>query len=480
MLATIFESISTNILTQPAYIIGLMVLIGMLALKKPWYEAISCMIKAVAGYLILNIGSGGFTSTFKPIVDALSSKFNITASLVDTYTLQAQLLDPANGFLATHADAMLYMSAAFAISIVVNFLLVKFNKITKVRTLYMTGHTLQSYSQNTLWFLVLISPLFYNWPITIAVGIFVGVWAGTGSNFTVEATQKLTGGANFAVGHQSMFGILVVDKLAGKLGNPKDSMDNLKLPGWLSIFTDNVVCTTILMCIFMGFVMGFIGKDTMMTFDTTLTAGTWYPLHIFKVCVNFALYMSILLMGVRMMIGELTKAFRGFADKLLKGSMPAVDAAVTYSFAPSSVPVLGFAMGMIGQLIGMAGLLIFKSPILLLPGFVPLFFDNATLTVFANKAGGRKAAIIVPVLNGLFQVVISLLMLLFFQNIIGFHLNAWPAMFDNNVLLAPFALGSKFLHPVAVMLILSVILLGLTQVYYRKNKEHYWDHMKEN
>ena len=50
MLNTIFQSISTNILTQPAYIIGLMVLIGMLALKKTWYESLSSMIKATAEY----------------------------------------------------------------------------------------------------------------------------------------------------------------------------------------------------------------------------------------------------------------------------------------------------------------------------------------------------------------------------------------------------------------------------------------------
>lgn len=33
----VFQSISSNILTQPAYIVGLLVLIGMLALKKKWY-----------------------------------------------------------------------------------------------------------------------------------------------------------------------------------------------------------------------------------------------------------------------------------------------------------------------------------------------------------------------------------------------------------------------------------------------------------
>ena len=57
-MVALFQSISTNILTPPAYIVGLLVLIGMLALKKPWYEALGSMIKAVVGYLIMSIGSG--------------------------------------------------------------------------------------------------------------------------------------------------------------------------------------------------------------------------------------------------------------------------------------------------------------------------------------------------------------------------------------------------------------------------------------
>ena len=124
----VFSSISSNILTQPAYIVGLLVLIGRLALKKKWYEALSSMIKAVVGYLIMSIGSGGFTSTFRPIVNALASKFNITASLIDTYTQQAQQMNSEDGFFVTNPDAMMYIMASFVISIVVNFILVALNK----------------------------------------------------------------------------------------------------------------------------------------------------------------------------------------------------------------------------------------------------------------------------------------------------------------------------------------------------------------
>ncbi len=475
----ILSSISSNLLTQPAYIIGLLVLVGMLALKKPLYEAVASMIKAVVGYFILSIGSGGFTSTFRPIVNALASKFNITAALIDTYTQQAQMNDPVNGFfVGEHANAMGFIMIAFVIAIAVNFILVALGKHTKIRTLFTTGHIIQSYPLLWFWMIIILRPESYNMATAIVLGIFCGVWASVGSNLTVEATQKLTGGANFAVGHQEMLGIWLTSKIAPKLGNEEENFENLNMPGWLSIFSDNIVSTSILMLIFMGIVMMIIGPETMAEFDTSYKVTTWYSLYIFKTCLHFAVYMNILLSGVRLFVGELTKAFRGFSDKLLKGSMPAVDCAVTYSFVPANVPVLGFALGFIGELIGIALLLVFKAPILLLPAFIPLFFDNATLACFANRYGGRRAAIILPLINGLFQVAISELMLLFFLNN-GFTLSAWGAFFDNNSLLPALLLGVKALGPIPWMLILSVILLAVTQLYYKKNQEHYWDHVEE-
>ena len=69
-------------------------------------------------------------------------------------------------------------------------------------------------------------------------------------------------------------------------------------------------------------------------------------------------------------------------------------------------------------------------------------------------------------------------MLLFFQNS-GFNLNAWGAFFDNNSLLPALLLGVKAIGPVPWMLILCVVLLAAAQLYYRSNKEHYWDHVEE-
>ena len=59
---------ATNILQQPAWMIGLIVLLGYILLKKPWYDVLGGTIKAVVGYMILAVGSGGLVSNFRPVL----------------------------------------------------------------------------------------------------------------------------------------------------------------------------------------------------------------------------------------------------------------------------------------------------------------------------------------------------------------------------------------------------------------------------
>ncbi len=56
---------------------------------------------------------------------------------------------------------------------------------------------------------------------TAAIGIICGIYWAVSSNMTVEATQRLTGGGGFAIGHQQQFAIWFVDKIAPKLGKKK-------------------------------------------------------------------------------------------------------------------------------------------------------------------------------------------------------------------------------------------------------------------
>ena len=81
ILVSIWKYFVDNILTQPAYFIGFIVLIGYILLKKPWYECLSGFLKATVGYFILTVGSGGLVRNFRPILVGLKDKFNLQAQL---------------------------------------------------------------------------------------------------------------------------------------------------------------------------------------------------------------------------------------------------------------------------------------------------------------------------------------------------------------------------------------------------------------
>lgn len=76
---------SSTILSQPAWIIGFIVVIGYALLGKHWYEVLAGFIKASVGYMILQVGSAGLTNSFRPVIVGLKERFNLTAMVIDPY-----------------------------------------------------------------------------------------------------------------------------------------------------------------------------------------------------------------------------------------------------------------------------------------------------------------------------------------------------------------------------------------------------------
>ena len=74
-----------NIFAKPAFFIGIIVFVGYLLLKRPFYTAFAGFIKATVGYLILSEGSGGLVNNFRPILVGLNERFNMSAAVIDPY-----------------------------------------------------------------------------------------------------------------------------------------------------------------------------------------------------------------------------------------------------------------------------------------------------------------------------------------------------------------------------------------------------------
>lgn len=464
-----FQEFVNKFLGQAPLLMGTVVFIGYLLLGKKAYQALAGFIKAYVGFKILQVGTGGLVKTFAPIINSLTARFGIQAFVIDPYfgqTSAQEVLDSVN--------SLQYVGYVMLIAFAWNILLVAFRKQTKIRTLFITGHIMYQQSAVLLWALYWVlegTGAAVTMTTVVVTGFLIGTYWSVMSNLIIEATQEVTDGAGFTVGHQQMFGSWLAYKLGGLIGNKEKSVDNVSLPGWLSIFNDNIVSNTILMTVFVGTIMVILGKDA---FEYN-TAKYWFGTYVFETTAYFAVYITIILTGVRMFVAELTESFQGISQKILKGSIPAVDCAVTFGFAPNA-PTYGFIFGFFGQMIAIGILILIKSPILIIAGFICLFFDNGTLAVFANKAGGRRAAAIIPFISGLIQVFGSAIVLTALKgnpNVIG-----WMGMFDWATLWAGTTLLTKAMG-IVVPIALMALMLIIPQLQYKRHSKNYFTTMRE-
>lgn len=470
-LLSIWTHFANNILTQPAFMIGVIVLVGYMLLGRPWYESLSGFLKATIGYFILSVGSGGLVNNFRPILVGLRDRFNLDAMVTDPYFGQNAVtvgVEPEFGRI--FGDVMLLLFFAFLF----NLILVRFNKYTKLRSVFTTGNVQVQQASTAFWIILFAYPWLGRWQVLIVMSIILGLYWAVGSNLTVDPAQKLTGGAGFAVAHQQMFGIALAAKLA-EYFQPKDktkrakSIDDIELPGWLSMFNENMVSTAILMLVFFGSILVILGKPYLVEAGF-MTAEEDFFFYILESALHFAVYLAILQLGVRTFVAELTESFQGFTRKLLPGAVPGIDVSATLPFGAINAATIGFIMGAIGQFSMILLLVLLKSPTIVIAGFIPMFFDNAAIGVFANDRGGIKPALLFPFLSGVIQILGSAV----FATWIGLSkYGGYLGMFDWATVWPLFTVIMKVLGVVGIGVVIAILVV-IPQLQYRKNPEGYF------
>lgn len=477
VLTSIWEFFANNILKNAPHMIGFIVLLGYLLKGEKWYTTLGGTLKAIIGMLILNVGSGGLVSNFRPILVGLKDRFNLDATVIDPYFGQNAVTD---GVMEVFGKAFDSVMILLLIAFIVNILLVRFNKYTKCRTLFTTGHVQVQQASTAYWLIMFAMPaLLKNDTLMLVVmAVVLGAYWAVGSNLTVKPMQELTDGAGFAIAHQQMFGIRLgywaADKFFGKDGGKKKDKEikkvgDMELPGFFQIFNENMVCTAILMTVFFGIIMSIIGKDFFIGAGNLKETDS-FLVFVFDKCLNFAVYLAILQLGVRTFVSELTVSFQGISEKLLPSSIPGVDCAVCYGFGDANAVTFGFLAGLAGQLVAIVALILMKSPVLIICGFVPVFFDNATIGLVANEKGGLKACLVIPFISGLIQVFGSALI----AGWVGMAAyGGYLGMFDWATVWPIMTVLMKYLSWAGVIICVAALLL-LPQIEYLKDKKGYF------
>lgn len=360
-------------LKTPAFMLGIISMIGLIAQRKSVSDVIKGTIKVILGFLVLSAGvttiNGGLSALSKMFVSA----FNMPGVVPDDNALAAAVQS-----ILSFETAMI-MVLAF----LVNVLLAR---VTRWKYIFLTGHMMFSFAATMA--IILTQLGFSSWTTIILGALIQGVCQILFPALIQPMVRKVTGNNDIAMGFWGSSGIAISAWVGSLLGGKSKSAEEMEISGKYDFLKDMSILMSIVLILTYVVVAIFAGPTTVELAGGTQNVASYIIVN----ALTFVAGILILLQGVRMFLGELIPAFKGFADKIVPNAIPALDIPVFYAYGPISVTV-GFIAATIGGLIG-----IFVTgrffPVAVLPGVIGLFFCGGAAGVFANKLAGRRAAII--------------------------------------------------------------------------------------
>lgn len=390
-----------NILSTPAILVGLLALLGLALQGKPIEEIVMGTIKTIVGFLVLSAGAA-----------FLQSGSLLAFGEIFNYAFHMQGVVPNNEAVVSMALTDFGQDSALIMcfGMILNIVLARFSRMHYI---FLTGH-------HTLYMACMLA-------VVLSIGGLSGaqLWIAGGCvlafimvlspAYCQPTFKKVTGTDGVALGHFGGIGYAIAGQV-GKLFKGGKSTEELNFPQRLIFLRDTTVSISITMIVLFIIVtgvavaQGLLGEDpTQFSYlNELLNVGTEtqtnWVVWAFTAGCSFAGGVYIVLSGVRLIVGEIVPAFKGIAEKLVPGAVPAIDCPVAYPYAPNAV-IIGFLTSFVAGIVGLLILTAVDANLapaaLILPGVVPHFFCGATAGVFGNAEGGWKGCIAGAFVHGL-------------------------------------------------------------------------------
>ena len=384
-----------EILSVPAYLIGIITAIGLISLRKSIGAVIGGALKATLGFLLVSAGATLVTASLDPLGVMLQG------------ALGAQGVVPTNEAIAGIAQQE-YGAQVSWLMIIGFIVALVFARITPLHYVFLTGHHILFMA--TMITIVMASAGMSTWLVVGLGAVLLGILMVSLPAIAHPWMKKLTGDSTIAIGHFGTVGYVAAGAV-GRMVDPKGrsrSTEEIKVPEGLRFLRDSMVATALSMVLMYLVVAAVylvrVGQDTAFTAFGGATDIGDYLMQSVTQGLGFGIAVAVILFGVRTILGELVPAFQGIAAKMVPGAIPALDAPIVFPYAQNAV-LIGFISSFAAGLIGLFVLAAWLGPAfglaVILPGLVPHFFTGGAAGVFGNATGGRRGAVAGGFVNGL-------------------------------------------------------------------------------
>lgn len=364
---------------EPAIIVGIMALIGLVALKKPISKIVTGTFKTIIGFIIFQIGSSAIADALGILGPAFQSAFHMQG-VVPTNEAIIALVQKNFGT---------QMALIMIFGFIVNLVIARF---TSLKYVFLTGHHMLFMAGL---FAAILTVIGFNGPELIIVGsLLLGATMVITPALVQPYYRKVTGSDSVAMGHFNAITYVIAAEVSKRTGNKEHSTEDINVPEGLSFFKDNVISTAIVMLILFIITLQLAEPNIAIK----LAAGENLIVFSIMTALKFTAGFVIVLQGVRMMLAEIIPAFKGISEHIVPNAIPALDCPVIFPFAPNAV-IIGFLSSLAGA-IAMFAILPFTGLAVMIPGLIPAFFVGAAAGVLANAQGGLRGTIIGCFVNG--------------------------------------------------------------------------------
>ena len=369
-----------DLLSQPAIIAGLVVLVGLLALKKPATQVVTGTIKAMLGMIILSAGATVIVNSLTSFSSLFEAAFHLKGIV------------PSNeaGMGITLGKFGTVATFVFVFGLVLDIVLARF---TKFKFIFLS-------SDHALYMACAITPVLMlagldTVPAIICGSLLLGTILATFPAMVHKPMKEITGD-NCSFAHFGTIGYWFSAKLGKLIGKGSPSIEEVHFPESLNFLSDSNVSVSLVMTVMFFLVTAFAPQAAVAKLAAGQNQWVW---ALFQ-ALQFAAGIYILVAGVNVLLEEITPAFRGFSDKLVPNSVPAYPFAVLFK-GTSNALICGFLVSLLGGAIATGVQVALGLPVVVFAsGIVFHFFCGGLAAIFGNVTGGRRGAIASPFIVG--------------------------------------------------------------------------------